>query len=137
MASTLPRNPDRTCAVSGGTAGGQGVAVLARRTGWVQIVVDQTPIRGTQVLMAGVRVAHRVLPVAFACFEYATLRKSQNVLEQALLMLIASCLPPGCKPVFVLDRGYARASLLRYLRSLNIPFIVRGRSNTIVRVDDE
>jgi hypothetical protein len=39
--------------------------------------------------------------------------------------------------VFVLDRGYARASLLRYLRSLNIPFIVRGRSNTIVRVGAE
>jgi DDE family transposase len=105
--------------------------------GWIPIVVDQTTIRGTQVLMAGVRVAHRVLPVAFACFEYATIRTSQNVLEQSLFLLIASCLPPGCKPVFVLDRGYARASLLRYLRSLNIPFIVRGRSQTIVRVGDE
>ena len=105
--------------------------------GWIPIVVDQTTIRGTQVLMAGVRVAHRVLPVAFACFEYDTIRKSQNVLEESLLLLIASCLPPGCKPVFVLDRGYARASLLRYLRSLNIPFLVRGRSNTIVRVGDE
>ena len=105
--------------------------------GWIPIVVDQTTIRGTQVLMAGVRVAHRVLPVAFACFEYTTIRKSQNVLEQSLFLLIASCLPPGCKPVFVLDRGYARASLLRYLGSLNIPFLVRGRSNTIVRVGDE
>ena len=105
--------------------------------GWIPIVVDQTTIRGTQVLMAGVRVAHRVLPVAFACFEYDTIRKSQNILEEALMLLIASCLPPGCKPVFVLDRGYARASLLRYLRALNIPFIVRGRSNTIVRIGDE
>ena len=105
--------------------------------GWIPIVVDQTTIRGTQVLMAGVRVAHRVLPVAFVCFEYATIRTSQNVLEQSLFLLIASCLPLGCKPVFVLDRGYARASLLQYLRSLNIPFIVRGRSNTIVRVGDE
>jgi hypothetical protein len=113
------------------------LALGAAPRGWIPIVVDQTTIRGTQVLMAGVRVAHRVLPVAFACFEYETIRKSQNVLEESLLLLIASCLPPGCKPVFVLDRGYARASLLRYLRSLNIPFLVRGRSNTIVRVDDE
>ncbi len=105
--------------------------------GWIPIVVDQTTIRGTQVLMAGVRVAHRVLPVAFACFEYDTIHKSQNVLEESLLLLIASCLPPGCKPVFVLDRGYARASLLKHLRALNIPFIIRGRSNTIVRVGDE
>ena len=102
--------------------------------GWIPIVVDQTTIRGTQVIMAGVRVAHRVLPVAFVCYTYETLRKSQNILEQSLLLLIASCLPPGCKPVFVMDRGYARASLLTQLRQLNLPFVIRGRSNTIVRV---
>jgi hypothetical protein len=78
-----------------------------------------------------------VLPVAFVCFEYEAIRKSQNVLEQSLLLLIASCLPPGCKPVFVMDRGYARASLLRELRQSNIPFIIRGRSQTIVRLDGQ
>jgi hypothetical protein len=102
--------------------------------GWIPIVVDQTTIRGTPVIMAGVRVAHRVLPVAFVCYEYKTIRKSQNILENSLLLLIASCLPAGCKPVFVMDRGYARASLLTQLRTLNIPFVIRGRSNTIVRV---
>jgi len=102
--------------------------------GWIPIVVDQTTIRGTQVIMAGVRVAHRVLPVAFVCYEYETIRKSQNLIEYSLLLLIAACLPPGCKPVFVMDRGYARASLLTQLRALNIPFVIRGRSHTIVRV---
>lgn len=33
-----------------------------------------------------------------------------------------------------MDRGYARASLLQQLRRLNIPFLIRGRSTTIVRV---
>src|SRR5439155_11723904 len=47
---------------------------------------------------------------------------------------IAACLPPGCKPVFIMDRGYARASLLKQLRGLNIPFVIRGLSNTIVRI---
>jgi hypothetical protein len=102
--------------------------------GWIPIVVDQTDIRGTQVIMAGVRIAHRVLPVAFACFEYEKIRKSQNVIENSLLLLIASCLPRGCKPVFIMDRGYARASLLKQLRELNLPFVIRGRSNTIVRI---
>ena len=101
--------------------------------GWIPIVVDQTNVRGTQVIMAGVRVAQRVLPVAFVCYEYQKIRKSQNIIENSLLLLIAACLPTGCKPVFVMDRGYARASLLKHLRSLNIPFLVRGRSNTIVR----
>ncbi|MPZ18834.1 MAG: transposase [Luteitalea sp.] len=97
-------------------------------------MVDQTTIRGTPVLMAGVRVARRVLPVAFVCYEYATLRKSQNVIEESLFLLIAACLPPGCKPIFILDRGSARASLLRQLRRLKIPFILRGRATTMVRV---
>jgi hypothetical protein len=99
--------------------------------GWIPIVVDQTTIRETPVLMAGVRVAQRVLPVAFVCYEYETLHKSQNVLEEALLLLIASCLPLGCKPVFIMDRGYARAALLRRLRGVNIPFIVRGQTQTM------
>ncbi len=113
------------------------LALGDRPSGWIPIVVDQTTICGTQVLMAGIRVAHRVLPVAFACFEYATIRTSQNVLEQSLLLLIAACLQPGCKPVFVMDRGYARASLFRELRRLNLPYLVRGRSQTIVRVDGQ
>ena len=101
--------------------------------GWVPIVVDQTSLRGTQVIMAGVRVAQRVLPVAFVCYEYTKIRKSQNSIENSLLLLIAACLPHTCKPVFVMDRGYARASLLKQLRTLNIPFVLRGRCNTIVR----
>jgi hypothetical protein len=110
------------------------LALGANPRGWIPIVVDQTDIRGTQVIMAGVRVAHRVLPVAFVCYEYAKIRKSQNIIENSLLLLIAACLPAGCKPVFVMDRGYARASLLKQLRTLNIPFVIRGRSNTIVRI---
>lgn len=113
------------------------LALGANPRGWIPIVVDQTNVRGTQVIMAGVRVAHRVLPVAFACFEYEKIHKSQNIIENSLLLLIASCLPPGCKPIFIMDRGYARASLLKQLRLLNIPFVVRGRSNTIVRTRRE
>jgi Transposase DDE domain len=109
------------------------LALGANPRGWVPIVVDQTNVQGTQVLMAGIRVAHRVLPVAFACFDYPLIRKSQNVLENSLLLLIAASLPSGCKPIFVMDRGYARASLLKHLRQLNIPYLIRGRSNTIVR----
>jgi len=111
------------------------LALGANPRGWVPILVDQTDIGGTQVIMAGIRVAQRVLPVAFACFEYDQIRKSQNAIENSLLLLIAACLPATCKPLFVMDRGYARASLLKQLRSLNIPFLIRGRSNTIVRVE--
>ena len=111
------------------------LALGAYPSGWIPIVVDQTDVQGTQVIMAGIRVAQRILPVAFTCFAYSEIRKSQNAIEDSLLLLITACLPPGCKPLFVMDRGYARASLLQQLRRLNIPFLIRGRSNTIVRVD--
>ena len=110
------------------------LALGPRPRGWVPIILDQTWLRETPTLLAGVRVAGRILPVAFACFEYATLRKSQNALEFALLLLVAASLPPGCRPLFVLDRGYARAALLAQLRQVGIPYLVRGRRQTLVRI---
>lgn len=109
------------------------LALGERPPPWVPIVVDQTDIQGTQVIMAGVRVAKRTLPVAFATFKYETLRKSQNAIESALLKLIAASLPSGCKPLFVMDRGYARVALLRELNEvLHIPFLVRTKGKVIV-----
>jgi len=110
------------------------LAVGSAHRGWVPIVVDQTDIRGTQVIMAGIRLAHRILPVAFVAYEYTKIRKSQNIVENNLLKLIAASMPMGCKPLFVMDRGYARASLLRLLRDLSLPYLVRGRRNTMVRI---
>jgi hypothetical protein len=102
--------------------------------GWVPIVLDQTTLRGTPTLLAGVRVAGRILPVAFACFEYRTLQKSQNALEWALLLLVTASLPRGCTPLFVMDRGYARVALLAQLRQAGISYLIRGRRNTMVRL---
>jgi hypothetical protein len=110
------------------------VALGPRPRGWVPIVLDQTWLRGTPTLLAGVRVAGRILPVAFACFAYATLRTSQNALECALLLLVTASLPAGCRPLCVLDRGYARAALLAQLRQVGIPYLVRGRRQTLVRI---
>jgi hypothetical protein len=109
------------------------LALGSNPRGWIPIVVDQTDLHGKPVIAAGVRLSRRILPVAFACFEYAKIRKSQNAIEHSLLLLIKASLPLACKPVYVMDRGYARASLLAQLRSLDIPYLVRGRSNTIVR----
>jgi Transposase DDE domain len=72
--------------------------------------------------------------VAFACFEYVALRTRQNALEWALLLLVSASLPSGCTPLFVMDRGYARAALLTQLRQAGIPYLIRGRRNTLVRL---
>jgi hypothetical protein len=97
------------------------LALGANAKGWVPIYVDQTTVRGTPTLMAGIRVANRIMPVAFCCYEYDKLRKSQNVIEEALLTLIVASLPPGCKPIFVMDRatrGSLSSAILRRSESL-------------------
>lgn len=108
-----------------------------RLPAWIPIIVDQTTIRGVQTIVAGIRLAGRTLPVAFVCFQYSEIRKSQNVIESALLKLVVASLPVGCKPLFVMDRGYARAELLRELRLLDIPYLIRGRKQTMIRVAGE
>jgi len=40
-----------------------------RPPAWVPIVIDQTTIRGVQILVAGIRLAGRTLPVAFTGFQ--------------------------------------------------------------------
>lgn len=102
---------------------------------WVLLVVDQTTIRGVETIMVGAHLAGRVLPVAFACFEKSKIRKSQNALESALLKLVISSLPTGCKPIFVMDRGYARVALLQELRQLGTPYLIRTKKKVSVWVE--
>lgn len=101
---------------------------------WVPIVVDQTTINGVEVIMAGVLVAKRVLPVAFCCFTYEEIRKSQNSIEYGLLKMIAASLPLGCKPLFVMDRGYGRVAMFQELKQLGIPYLIRTKRKVSVTV---
>jgi len=102
---------------------------------WVPIVVDQTKVNGAEVIMAGVLVARRVLPVAFCCFTYEEIRKSQNSIEYGLLKMIAASLPLGCKPLFVMDRGYGRVAMFQELKQLGIPYLIRTKRKVCVTVN--
>ncbi len=100
----------------------------------IPVVVDQTTIGTVQVLMAGVLFSGRVLPVAFACFVYEKLYKSQNMFEAGFLTLIIGSFHVGHKPVFVMDRYYGRLQLIRALNRMNGLYIARGKSNVILWV---
>jgi hypothetical protein len=72
------------------------------------------------------------LPVAFSCFTHAGIRKSQNILEHALIVTVMSCFPAESRPLLIMDRGYARVALLEKLRREGIPFLVRAKAKVIV-----
>lgn len=96
------------------------------------MILDQTTLRRVQTLLVGLVFEGRVLPVAFSCFTYRMIQKSQNILEHALILAVMSCFPVESRPLLILDRGYARAALLMNLLREGIPFLVRGRKNVLV-----
>jgi len=96
------------------------------------MILDQTTLRGIQTLLIGLVFEGRVLPVAFSCFTYRTIQKSQNILEHALILALMSCFPVEGRPLLIMDHGYARAALLVKLLQEGIPFLVRAKSNVLV-----
>jgi hypothetical protein len=105
------------------------------RAGLVPILIDQTDIGGTPTLLAGVSHRGRVLPMGFACFEYARLRRSQNTLETAFLTLIAGSLGRRARAVFVGDRQYGRFQLLHALNDLGQLYVLRCKTEVILWQD--
>jgi len=100
------------------------------------IVFDQTQSGATQALLAGVPFEGRVLPLAVSTFDYPweeTAMGSQNQLEQVFLLDVERALPSGVRGVFLGDRGYARAALLRQSGQTGRLYVIRGRAGT--RVD--
>ena len=47
-------------------------------------------------------------------------------------MKLASSLPKDLKAVWIMNRGYQRASLLKFCRLNNFLYIIRGRRDVIV-----
>lgn len=110
--------------------------VFGRRgQGLWPIIFDQTKAGATQALVAGVPFEGRTLPLAVYTFEYPWVEraaKSQNYLEEVFLLDLEEALPRGVRGVFIGDRGYARAALLRQSGQLGRVYIIRGRGGTQV-----
>jgi hypothetical protein len=100
--------------------------------GPIPLILDQTSIRGIPTLLIGLVFEGRVIPVAFSCFIYSRIQKSQNILEHALILAVMSCFPAKQRPWLIMDRGYARVGLLMKLGLEGIPFLVRAKRNVLV-----
>jgi hypothetical protein len=100
--------------------------------GPIPLILDQTSIRGIPTLLIGLVFEGRVIPVAFSCFTYSRIAKSQNILEHALILAVMSCFPAKQRPWLIMDRGYARADLMLQLNREGIPFLLRAKRNVLV-----
>lgn len=76
--------------------------------------------------------AHQAYPTTVAAHPRSF--RSQNLIEQELLDLVASLLSPSLRLVVVADRGFARASLFAYLIAQKRDFVIRFDADTWVQL---
>jgi hypothetical protein len=120
-----------------GRAVSTGLARLCFRPGpprVVPVLFDQTQAGSTQALVVAVPFEGRALPLAVWTFTYPWRDRtpSQNTLEELCLTEVETSLPAGVTPVWIGDRGYARARLLGRCRKAGRLFCLRGRGGTRV-----
>jgi len=109
-----------------------GLAKSKEEGGLLPLAIDQTAIGDVQVLTGSYPIKARAIPIAMTTFEYGHIKKSQNYLEERFLVKLASSLPKDLKAVWIMDRGYQRASLLKFCRLNNYLYIIRGRRDVTV-----
>ena len=123
-----------------GRAVSTGLARLLLRRGgrgYWPVLIDQSKIGTVEALLAAVPFEGRAVPLAVYTFTYPwrEVVPSQNRLEDIFLGDLADSMPPGLVPVFIGDRGYCRAALLRRCEQEGTWVLIRGRAGTIIEHD--
>jgi hypothetical protein len=99
----------------------------------VLVSLDWTKVRRYHVLMAAMVVDGRALPLCWESYADKVQSKSQNALEEAMLLKIRSALPPGVRIVVMADRGFGRASLIEVCQRFQLDYLIRINAKVHVK----
>jgi len=105
---------------------------------FLPVIIDQSTLAGKwEMLWASIPFRGRALPLYFKVFRYADIRAdpegSQTKLEDQFVRSVVAMIPPSLHPLLLFDRGYARASLIQLLDSLDVRYVIRVRKDATVR----
>lgn len=91
-----------------------------------------------QVLRIAVPRKGRALPLLQLAYDRDCLPadRSQNQLEQEALLAVVRALPEGVCPVVLADRGFHRASFIRWLQRHDLHYVVRIKKGTCITEED-
>jgi hypothetical protein len=89
------------------------------------VALDWTDIRTFHTLMAAAVRKGRAVPLLWASYTDGQLFRSQNALEEGLLHLLLSLLPPGLGVILLADRGFGRPELAKTCRALGVRCLIR------------
>lgn len=102
----------------------------------VPIIGDQVTVAGTEAFVMAAGFEGRALPVGIMCWSYPLVNGvwSQNQLERMLIASVADALPPGLRPIWILDRGYSRGRLLKEFNAEGELYVMRAKRNVKVKL---
>ncbi len=103
----------------------------------IPLMVDWTSAEDGrhQALVAALPLRGRALVVAFALHPLSPFPSQNRVEEDFLHRLGRACPGPGVHPLFLLDRGFDRVSLMRKLKGWGMAFLIRLRRNRGVETE--
>lgn len=109
------------------------IALLARRSGGLVVALDWVEVRSFHTVMAAAVFAGRSVPLLWASYPEWRLHRSQNALEEGLLILLRTLIPTAVPVTLLADRGFGRAEMARDCRRLGFHFLIRIRPDVHVR----
>ena len=91
-----------------------------------------------QVLRIAIPRKGRALPLLQLAYDRDCLPgdRSQNQLEQEALLAVVRALPEGVCPVVLADRGFHRASFIRWLQKHDLDYVVRVKKGGCLTEED-
>ena len=113
------------------------MVIAAKAAGWrLFVLLDWVDIGSYKVLVAGVPIRGRSVPVLFAAYEKWQLWRSQNAFEEGFLTLLRALLPAKVEAVVVADCGFHRAELAKHLQTTGLSYAIRVNGKAYFATDD-
>ena len=100
------------------------------------VAVDWTDRGEYMLLKASLVYQRRALPLAWRHVWKWVYDKSQNAVEEELMLALAKLIGPRRSWVLVADRGFGRAELFRTLDEAGIRFVIRDADDVWVKTED-
>jgi hypothetical protein len=99
------------------------------------VSLDWTDVRKLHTLMAAVVVKGRAVPLCWGCYADYTLGKSQNAIEEALLLVLRQMIPPTVKVILLADRGFGRTELARFCQRYGFRYVIRIKAKVWIKAE--
>lgn len=100
---------------------------------YIPVALDWTTLPGNlPCLMAAIPFHGRAIPLLWQIVPFGSLTDSQNRIEERLVSRLINLIPSGKRIILIADRGFGRASFVRFLLTHGLLFVLRVRADVII-----